>query len=137
MMLKYSTSMRAKALGVAPKISRLSLALQLCNCFGLWNMSFPYSYFSCPCAASSGSEEVNPAGESSDQDDENDDAEKTFDPRSPRSNFSLYPLDHLMWCEDCHDIRCPRCTIEEIVCWFCPNCFFEVTSNAAKSEGNR
>ena len=69
-----------------------------------------------------------------------DDAEeddRTFDPRAPRSNYSLYPLEYLMYCEDCHQIRCPRCVSEEIVTYYCPNCLFEVPSSNLKSEGNR
>ena len=69
--------------------------------------------------------------------DDEAEEENTFDPRSPRTNFSIYPLDHLLWCEDCHEIRCARCTIEEIVCWYCPSCLFEVASSMVKSEGNR
>lgn len=119
----------------------------------LVNMShkFPHNYISCPCTGTAvptdssqrfsqqigrgpresklnawGNEEVEEEGE-----------EKTFDPRSPRANYSLYPLEHLLYCEDCHEIRCPRCTIEEIVCWFCPSCLFEVPSSMVKSEGNR
>lgn len=95
-------------------------------------MSFPYSYFSCPCADSLATTTIS----GGDLDDETEE-EKTFDPRSPRTNFSLYPLDHLLWCEDCHEIRCARCITEEIVCWYCPSCLFEVASSMVKSEGNR
>ncbi len=42
-----------------------------------------------------------------------------------------------MYCEDCHQIRCPRCVAEEIVTYYCPNCLFEVPSSNLKSEGNR
>lgn len=94
-------------------------------------MSFPYSYFRCPCADSSNSEDA--AGKL----EEVVEQEDSFDPHAQRSKFSLYPLEHLMWCEDCHDIRCPRCVIEEIVCWYCPSCLFEVASSMVKAEGNR
>lgn len=101
-------------------------------------MSFPYSYLSCPCVDVSvpvipSSTPLNSKGDEDGEEEE----EKTFDPRSPRANFSLFPLDHLMWCEDCHEIRCARCTVEEIVCWYCPSCLFEVPSSMVKSEGNR
>ena len=95
-------------------------------------MAYPYCYVRCPCA-----DEAPNDGEIPVQSDEQPEKQEAFDPRAPRSNFSLYPLDHLMWCEDCHDIRCPRCTVEEIVCWYCPNCLFEVASSMVKSEGNR
>ncbi|KAH0541332.1 hypothetical protein FGG08_004170 [Glutinoglossum americanum] len=109
---------------------------------------FPYTYISCPCTDTStpvclskrrGVDEVTrnlaktPLGAGDDAEEEE---ERTFDPRSPRSNYSLYPLEHLLYCEDCHQIRCPRCVLDEIVCWFCPNCLFEVSSTMVKMEGN-
>lgn len=118
---------------MVPKISRGASSLATNGLLStLVTMSFPYSYFSCPCTSSSATTTAS-VGEVDDEAEE----EKTFDPRSPRTNFSLYPLDHLLWCEDCHEIRCVRCTIEEIVCWYCPSCLFEVASSMVKSEGNR
>ncbi|KAK2757204.1 hypothetical protein FQN54_004718 [Arachnomyces sp. PD_36] len=105
---------------------------------------FPYTYISCPCTDTSipgqpslptavgGNENVKTP-----QGDTEEDDEKTFDPRSPRANYSLYPPEHLLYCEDCHQIKCPRCITEEIVCWYCPNCLFETPSSMVKSEGNR
>ncbi|CRK32946.1 hypothetical protein BN1708_016197, partial [Verticillium longisporum] len=90
----------------------------------------PYSYIQCPCSESS------PAADSSAAKGEPDD-DRTFDPRAPRANYSLYPLEYLNYCEDCHQIRCPRCVNEEIVTYYCPNCLFEVPSSNLKSEGNR
>ncbi|KAL0932114.1 dynactin arp1 p62 subunit ro2 [Colletotrichum truncatum] len=91
----------------------------------------PYSYIRCPCSETRASDD----GSSTPGSPEDD--ERTFDPRAPRANFSLYPLEHLMYCEDCHQIRCPRCVNEEIVTYYCPNCLFEVPSSNLKSEGNR
>ncbi|KAG9238178.1 dynactin-like protein Arp1 p62 subunit RO2 [Amylocarpus encephaloides] len=97
----------------------------------------PYAYFQCPCTDSFpqsrnlGDESPVSVSSSFDQDD------RTFDPRAPRANYSLYPLEHLLYCEDCHQIRCPRCVLDEIVTWYCPNCLFEVPSSTVKSEGNR
>lgn len=95
-------------------------------------MNFPYTYISCPCtdisAPTDGNREVQEGEE---------EREPTFDPRSPRANFSLYPLEHLLYCEDCQQIRCPRCIIEEIVCWYCPSCLFEMPLSVVKSEGPR
>ncbi|KAG0646777.1 Dynactin subunit 4 [Hyphodiscus hymeniophilus] len=96
----------------------------------------PYTYFQCPCTDTLiaslpfGAEAPPPESE-------NDEDERTFDPRAPRANYSLYPLEHLLYCEDCHQIRCPRCVLDEIVTWYCPNCLFEVPSSTVKSEGNR
>lgn len=123
---------------------------------------FPYTYISCPCAdtpvpdparkrksrespqkpkpedstegAESKGEETKKLEE---REEEDEDEEKTFDPRNPRSNFSLYPPEQLLYCEDCHQIKCPRCITEEIVCWYCPNCLFETPSSMVRSEGNR
>ncbi len=96
----------------------------------------PYSYFQCPCTDSHlptrhiGQEPKATNDEASDDD-------RTFNPRAPRANYTLYPLEHLLYCEDCHQIRCPRCVLDEIVTWFCPNCLFEVPSSTVKTEGNR
>lgn len=127
---------------------------------------FPYTYISCPCAdtpvpdparkpksreasqkSPPGQEEQppneDPATQKSDEHkndtegEDDEEEEQTFDPRSPRSNFSMYPPEQLLYCEDCHQIKCPRCKTEEIVSWFCPNCLFETPSSMVKSDGNR
>lgn len=108
---------------------------------------FPYTFISCPCAdtpvpdpARNRRSRDSPQKSNPDQAapaDEDDEEEKTFDPRSPRSNFSLYPIEQLLYCEDCHQIKCPRCITEEIVSWYCPNCLFETPSSTVRSEENR
>ncbi|KAL1964117.1 hypothetical protein VTN77DRAFT_7535 [Rasamsonia byssochlamydoides] len=121
---------------------------------------FPYTYIACPCAETRiaessskrlsrdlSSKKTSSAGQSEnagvdeerreEEVDEDDEEEQTFDPRSPRANFSLYPPEQLLYCEDCHQIKCPRCITEEIVCWYCPNCLFETPSSMVRSEGNR
>jgi len=95
----------------------------------------PYTYIQCPCSDLSTLDR--PAGRNSPRSADPDEDDRTFDPRGPRSNFSLYPLEYLLYCEDCHQIRCPRCVAEEIVTYYCPNCLFEVPSSNLKSEGNR
>src|SRR5271163_4070548 len=102
------------------------------------SLSFPYTYISCPCSDPENQPQRSKrysrdAGLGGDLDED----EKTFDPRNPRSNFSLFPPEHLLYCEECHDIKCPRCVTEEIICWFCPNCTFETPSSTVRSEGNR
>ena len=100
------------------------------------SMPFSYTYYSCPCSDPSASAQaIGEAAPTQQEEEENEG--KTFSPRSPRANFSLFPIDYLMWCEDCHDIKCQRCTVEEIVCWYCPNCLFETPSGMVKSDGNR
>lgn len=101
-------------------------------------LNFPYTYISCPCSDASRrmttskrtSREVN-IDEALEQDD------STFDPSDPRSAFSLFPPEHLFYCEDCRDLKCPRCVVEEIVCTFCPHCLFESVPSQVKSERNR
>ncbi|KAF7164076.1 hypothetical protein CNMCM5623_008795 [Aspergillus felis] len=113
---------------------------------------FPYTYISCPCAdtpvpdrsrkrrsreSPTKKPEQGDLPTAADTDEEDEEEEQTFDPRAPRSNFSLYPPEQLLYCEDCHQIKCPRCITEEIVCWYCPNCLFETPSSMVRSEGNR
>ena len=99
--------------------------------------TLPYTYFQCPCSSDLPTSIQNEgdavrAGEQAEVEDE-----RNFDPRAPRSSYSLYPLEHLLYCEDCQQIRCPRCVWDEIVTWYCPNCLFEVPSSTVKTEGNR
>ena len=99
--------------------------------------SFPYSYFRCPCVDEPPLESPSKRASLGVEQDSEDVQDKTFDPRSPRANYVLWPLDQLMWCEDCHEMRCPRCTTEEIVSWYCPTCLFEVASGMVRNEGTR
>ncbi|KAI5804487.1 dynactin p62 family-domain-containing protein [Geopyxis carbonaria] len=93
---------------------------------------YPTILVSCPC-----SESLPAHNDNNDIDDGDEEEEKTFDPRAERSAFSLFPLENLLFCEDCNQVRCPRCVHDEIVCYYCPNCLFEVPSSTVKSEGNR
>ncbi|KAF2201830.1 hypothetical protein GQ43DRAFT_20103 [Delitschia confertaspora ATCC 74209] len=95
---------------------------------------FPYTYYVCDCYDSKTKVSAKRSSQPPPADDED---ERTFDPRNPRSNYSLYPLEHLLYCEDCQQIRCSRCVIEETLNWYCPSCLFEVPSSLVKSEGNR
>lgn len=92
----------------------------------------PYTYIQCPC-----SDQVDSESDADSQPEAVGDDERTFDPRALRSNYSLFPLEYLMYCEDCQQIRCPRCVSEEIVTYYCPNCLMEVPSTTLRSEGNR
>ena len=96
---------------------------------------YPAILIACPCSDNIG--QRSSKRRSSDSIDREEDEGATFDPWAPRSNFSLFPLDALLFCEDCNQVRCPRCVQDEIVCYFCPSCLFEVPSTAVKSEGNR
>jgi dynactin-4 len=94
--------------------------------------AFPYTYYACNCDSNaSGSTRASQILAETDEEGRN------FDPRNPRSNYALYPLEHLLYCDDCHDIRCSRCVSEETLNWYCPSCLFEVPSSVVKSDGNR
>ncbi|TGJ82281.1 hypothetical protein E0Z10_g6476 [Xylaria hypoxylon] len=98
----------------------------------------PYTYIQCPChdSAVQGRTADDASPTVSHELDEDDD-DHAFDPRAHRSTFSLYPLEYLLYCDVCHQIRCPRCVSEELVTIYCPNCLFEVGSSSLKTEGNR
>ena len=113
-----------------PPLSKKSIYLSYSRPFTMTN--FPYTYISCPC-----NDVSTTISSSAKMQDDEEEQEKTFDPKSRRANFSLYPLEHLLYCEDCQQIRCPRCTAEEIVCWYCPSCLFEMPLSVLKSEGPR
>lgn len=98
-------------------------------------VSFPYTRYACPC-----SETATPAsilGKRSSQQTDDSEDEETFNSHDPRANFSLYPLENLLFCDECNAIRCPKCWLEEMMFWYCPNCLFEVPSSGVKSDGNR
>jgi dynactin-4 len=96
---------------------------------------FPYTYYACDCFDSNTTTGKRASQMVADADE--DEEGSTFDPRNARSNYALYPLEHLLYCEDCQQIRCPRCVIEETLNWYCPSCLFEVPSSVVKSDGNR
>ncbi|PSR83023.1 dynactin p62 family-domain-containing protein [Coniella lustricola] len=97
----------------------------------------PYTYIQCPCSDPANTSRHSHSDPTSPLQADPDDHERAFDPRAPRANYSLYPLEYLLYCEDCHQIRCPRCIAEEIVTYYCPNCLFEVPGSNIKSDGNR
>ncbi|KAF9563171.1 hypothetical protein EC968_004979 [Mortierella alpina] len=47
------------------------------------------------------------------------------------------PLSRLYLCDSCDEIRCPKCTQDEIVCYYCPNCLFDVPTASVKSEKHK
>ncbi|KAK7521168.1 dynactin-like protein Arp1 p62 subunit RO2 [Phyllosticta citriasiana] len=101
--------------------------------------TFPYVFFSCPCVDTTcpSSRVLKESKRLSQHSQPEEEEGRTFDPRSSRANYALYPLENLLYCEDCHQIRCPRCVNEEVITWFCPSCLFEVPSSNIKSDGNR
>lgn len=100
--------------------------------------AFPYTHYACPCSdvaaaappPSTKRASILPVKEVLAE-------EETFSPHDPHANYSLHPLEHLLYCDECEAMRCGRCVAEEILNWYCPTCLFEVPSSAVKSDGNR
>lgn len=100
--------------------------------------TFPYTVISCPCSdASKRALTSKRLSKDVDLDQEIQDSEDSFDPRHPRAAFSLFPPEHLLYCEECHDIKCPRCVSEEIASIYCPDCLFESSKGMARTDGCR
>ena len=83
---------------------------------------FPYAHYACPCSTSNGPASSKRASQLEPQD------EDTFNPHDPRAAYALYPLDNLLFCDECSQIRCQKCVNDEIITWFCPSCLFDVPS---------
>ena len=102
-------------------------------------LNFPYTFISCPC--SDVSRRILTSSKRTSRDIDIDQAlqedEVSFDPKSPRSAFSLFPIEHLYYCEDCQDLKCPRCVTEEIISWYCPQCLFDAVPSSVKADSNR
>lgn len=97
----------------------------------------PYSFVQCPCYDAATHSRTSSGRSSPQSQNTPGDDDYAFDPRAPRSNYSLYPIEHLLYCVDCNQIRCPRCVTEELVTIYCPSCLFEVGASSVKAEGNR
>ncbi|KAK4508547.1 hypothetical protein PRZ48_002286 [Zasmidium cellare] len=96
--------------------------------------AFPYVRYACPCTETAAPPLL---GKRSSQDVETEQDEGlTFNPHDQRANFSLYPLDQLLFCDECNHTRCPKCWTDEMIYWYCPHCQFDVPSSSVKSDGN-
>ncbi|KAM0720500.1 hypothetical protein Q7P37_004636 [Cladosporium fusiforme] len=99
---------------------------------------FPYAQYACPCSSNTGPAIASKRASQnplSAEDEEQEDG--PFNPHSARAAYALYPLDHLLFCDECSQIRCPKCVNDEIINWYCPSCLFEVPSSQVRSEHNR
>lgn len=96
--------------------------------------SLPYTHYACPCSSL---HTTTPLQKRVSRIIEEESEDSTFNPHDPRSNFSLYPIEHLLYCDECHQIRCPSCSTEEVDNWYCPNCLFEFPRGVVKSDGTR
>ncbi|KAI8816724.1 dynactin p62 family-domain-containing protein [Fimicolochytrium jonesii] len=61
----------------------------------------------------------------------------TSDPPHSAEYLELFPISRLYFCDQCHHSMCPKCIVEEIVSYYCPNCLFEVPTASVKGEKNR
>ncbi|KAF2773161.1 hypothetical protein EJ03DRAFT_380363 [Teratosphaeria nubilosa] len=99
--------------------------------------AFPYTHYACPCSDRTSGAPTSIANKRLSRPVVNTDQEdRPLNPHDPQANYSLYPLDHLLFCDECDAIRCPGCWTEEVINWYCPACLFEVPSSAVKSDGN-
>ena len=101
---------------------------------------FPYTFIACTCselerltADKRRSLDLRHLLEGENEADE----DKTFNSHDPRSSFSLFPPEHMLYCEECQDLKCPRCVKEEILSWYCPTCLFEAPSTQVRGDGMR
>ncbi|SMR53906.1 unnamed protein product [Zymoseptoria tritici ST99CH_3D1] len=102
------------------------------------DIAFPYTRYACLCSDTTSATPTSLANKRiSQQTDAELDEREAFDPHDLRSNYSLYPLDQLLFCEDCNHIRCSKCWSEEMLYWYCPSCLFDVPSSMVKGDGNR
>ncbi|KAJ2556345.1 hypothetical protein EV175_002078 [Coemansia sp. RSA 1933] len=46
------------------------------------------------------------------------------------------PIESLYYCDDCSELRCTRCVIEEPAGYHCPNCLFDVPTASVRGEKN-
>nr|KAJ3419152.1 hypothetical protein HK105_007340 [Polyrhizophydium stewartii] len=58
-------------------------------------------------------------------------------PSVPAQALALHPIESLLFCAECKELRCSDCVAEEISCYYCPNCMFEVPSASVKAERAR
>ncbi|KAJ2758661.1 hypothetical protein H4S06_002601, partial [Coemansia sp. BCRC 34490] len=75
------------------------------------------------------------------QEKEKNPAIPPLDPSSATHTKRLLPLcastiESLYYCDDCSELRCTRCVIEEPAGYHCPNCLFDVPSASVRGEKN-
>lgn len=107
--------------------------------------TFPYTRYACPCDDTTSAAPTTLLNKRASQhiqvkavaEDQEEDGDGNFNPHNPRANYSLYPLDQLLFCDECNHTRCSKCWSEETLYWYCPACLFEVPSSGVKSDGNR
>jgi dynactin-4 len=106
--------------------------------------ALPYTRYACPCSETTSAAPASLLNKKTSQHiqneapgEEEEDEGGAFHPHDMRANFSLYPLDQLLFCDECNHTRCAKCWSEETLYWYCPSCLFEVPSSGVKGDGNR
>ncbi|KAJ2092014.1 hypothetical protein IW138_001380 [Coemansia sp. RSA 986] len=81
--------------------------------------------------------------DTSEEEDEDEEKQVTapLDPSSATHMNQLLPLrasliECLYYCDDCSELRCTRCVIEEPAGYHCPNCLFDVPTASVRGEKN-
>lgn len=94
-------------------------------------------HYACPCTDISKTPSLDTSNQA-EQDNPLPEGEAIpFNPHDSRANFALYPVEHLLFCTECHELRCPRCSYEEALAAFCPSCLQERSGASVRTESNR
>lgn len=62
---------------------------------------------------------------------------EVYDSGNNSDPHGSHSLSRLYFCDSCDEIRCPKCTQDEIVCYYCPNCLFDVPTASVKSDKHK
>ncbi|KAJ2311329.1 hypothetical protein H4R23_005993 [Coemansia sp. Cherry 401B] len=108
-------------------------------------MSSPGVLYYCPCSGCMGAdaqpEEAHAGHALSDDGGQTDETHAEIAPpldasRRPLTTLRTWPLEKLYYCDDCSQVRCPHCVIDEPAGYHCPNCLFDVPTASVRSEKN-
>ncbi|KAJ2635995.1 hypothetical protein GGF40_003275 [Coemansia sp. RSA 1286] len=98
----------------------------------------------CPCTASAKDHSHKTAAAKSKESPSNKTTETNeqqqqqppLQPDSKLLALRVSTIENLYYCDDCSEIRCNRCVIEEPAGYHCPNCLFDVPTASVRSEKN-
>ncbi|TPX34186.1 hypothetical protein SmJEL517_g03075 [Synchytrium microbalum] len=100
----------------------------------------PGIYVQCHCELDPTSQQQSIPSSKHQQEEQIHQASNTEDqiPNPPinADSYKLQTLPNLYWCDSCHQIKCWKCTLDQVACYFCPNCLFEVPSASVKADRN-
>ena len=58
-------------------------------------------------------------------------------PPTSFNHLKLKSIYDLYFCPSCCEIHCPNCVKNDFLCFYCPNCLFDVPQASVVSEQNR